>query len=199
MQGLDFLGAPAIADVSGDGLTDLLIGADSSALHAFDLDGGPAGRFPKFTTGWEVFAPGIGDFDGNGRNEIAIATREGYVEVWNTFGDANNDQWWSSRHDERNTGQYGVDTRAPGVARSAGISGGRLSFKAPGDDWYTGMVDHYTVEFMRTDGSVQTESVEPSGSAGTTQTIDLPPSTKTVRVRGVDEAGNLGGWVSIQK
>jgi len=200
IQGLDFLGAPVIADVSGDGQPDLIIGGDTSALHAFNGDGTAVAGFPKFTTGWEVFAPGIGDFEGNGRNEIAIATREGYVEVWNTLGDASsNDQWWSSRHDERNTGQYGIDTRPPGVARDAAIGRARLTFKAPGDDWYNGNVDRYTVQFVHTDGSVQTQFVVPSGSAGTVQTIDLLPSTKTVRVRAVDEAGNLGGWVSVQK
>ena len=80
IQGLDFLGAPAIADVSGDGQPDMLIGGDSSALHAFNADGSMVSGFPKFTTGWEVFGPTIGDLNGDGRNEVAITTREGYVD-----------------------------------------------------------------------------------------------------------------------
>jgi VCBS repeat protein/subtilase family protein len=200
LQGLDFLGAPAIADVSGDGQPDLLIGGDSSALHAYSAGtGGQASGFPKFHTGWEVFGPSVGDIDGDGRNEVAITTREGYVMVWNTPGRAtSNDEWWSVRHDERNTGEYGIDTRSPGVAGNARIEGGQLRFKAPGDDWYDGRVDHYTVQFVHTKSGVTTSNVNPSGDAGSVQTVNLPPDTKTVRVRGVDEAGNLGGWVSVQ-
>ena len=37
---------------------------------------------------------------------------------------------------------------------------------------------------------------DPSGGAGTSQTVNLEPNTKTVRVRAVDEVGNLAGWTS---
>ena len=198
IQGLDFLGAPAIADVTGDGQPDLLVGADSSALHAFNADGSLASGFPKFTTGWDVFGPSVGDIDGNGRNEVAITTREGYLEVWNTPGKATADQWWGYRHDEHNTGEYGVDTRSPGVARNDRIQNGQLRFKAPGDDWYDGKVDHYAVQFVHRNGNVDTQNVAAKAKAGGGVQINLPPNTKTVRVRGVDEAGNLGGWTSVK-
>jgi hypothetical protein len=197
IQGLDFLGAPALADVSGDGRADLLIGGDSSALHAFESDGTAVSGFPKFMTGWEVFGPSLGDIDGNGRNEVAITTREGYVEVWNTPGRAVDDQWWSVRHDERNTGLYAIDTRPPGVARNAEIAAGQLRFKAPGDAWYAGRVRRYNVQFVHQNGSVQTRRVAPTGVAGSVQTIDLPANTRRVRVQAVDDTENLGGWVSV--
>jgi FG-GAP-like repeat/Subtilase family len=200
LQGLDFLGAPAIADVSGDGQPDLLIGGDSSALHAYSAgSGNQAAGFPKFTTGWEVFGPSVGDLDGDGRNEVAIATREGYLMVWNTPGRASADQWWNSRHDERNTGQYGIDTRSPGVEREARIHGHQLLFTAPGDDWYDGRVDHYTLRSVRANGIVVNSTVDPKVDAGGLEAINLPPGTKTVEVQGVDEAGNLGGRVTIRR
>jgi FG-GAP-like repeat/Subtilase family len=200
LQGLDFLGAPAIADVSGDGQPDLLVGGDSSALHAYSAgSGNQAAGFPKFTTGWEVFGPSVGDLDGDGRNEVAIATREGYLMVWNTPGRASADQWWSSRHDERNTGQYGIDTRSPGVAREARIHGHQLLFTAPGDDWYDGRVDHYTLRSVRANGIVVNSTVDPKVDAGELEAINLPPGTKTVEVQAVDEAGNLGGRVTIRR
>ncbi len=199
IQGLDFLGAPAIADVSGDGQPDLLIGGDSSALHAFNASGGMVSGFPKFTTGWEVFGPTVGDLDGDGRNEVAITTREGYVEVWNTPGRASSNQWWSSRHDQHNSGEYGLDAQSPGVARDARIRNGELRFNAPGDDWYVGKVARYTVQFQHRNGSVDTKSVNPSGAAGTTESIGMEPNTKAVRVRAVDDAGNRGGWVSARR
>ena len=199
LQGLDFLGAPAIADVSGDGQPDLLIGGDSSALHAYSAgSGAQVSGFPKFMTGWQVFGPSVGDINGDGRNEVAITTREGYVMVWNTPGHASANQWWSSRHDQHNSGEYGVDAQSPGVARNARIHSGELRFKAPGDDWYDGKIDHYAVQFVHKNGSVDTKTVNPSGSAGTGQTVNLEPNTKTVRVRGVDEAGNLASWTSVK-
>jgi VCBS repeat protein/subtilase family protein len=200
LQGLDFLGAPAIADVNGDGQPELLIGADSSALHAYSATtGGQASGFPKFMTGWEVFGPTVGDINGDGTNEVAITTREGYVMVWNTRGRASGNQWWSSRHDQHNTGQYGVDAQSPGVARNARIESGQLRFRAPGDDWYVGKLDHYTMRFLHPGGEVDQKSIDPSAEAGKVQKVNLPANTKTVRVRAVDEAGNRGRWVAVQR
>jgi subtilase family protein len=194
-QGLDFLGAPAIADVSGDGAPELLQGGDSSALHAFTSAGTQAAGFPKFHTGWEVFGPSVGDLDANGRNEIVAATREGYLMVWSTPGRAGaNHEWWSYRHDERNTGTYGVDTRPPGILRSFQVDGAadRITFKAPGDDWYQGKVHHYRVALRRPCGPPQTtyQNVAATASAGATQAIALHGRVATVFA--VDEAGNRG-------
>jgi hypothetical protein len=198
LQGLDFLGAPAIADVTGDGQPEVLVGGDSSALHAYAANtGDQAAGFPKFHTGWHVFGPAVGDFEGDGQNEVAIATREGYVMVWNTPGLASADQWWSYRHDERNTGLYGIDTRSPGVARNARIEQGQLRFKAPGDDWYAGEVDRYRVQLVRQNGDASSVNLDPSGKAGSVQKLDLPANVETVRVRAVDEAGNVGGWETV--
>src|SRR3989442_1133383 len=50
IQGLDFLGSPIVADVSGDGQPDLGVGADSSALMAYRAGGGRPSGFPEFPT-----------------------------------------------------------------------------------------------------------------------------------------------------
>jgi hypothetical protein len=194
-QGLDFLGAPAIADVSGDGQPEILQGGDSSAMHAFTATGTQAPGFPKFHTGWEVFGPAVGDLDGNGRNELVAATREGYLMAWNTPGRASaNDQWWSYRHDERNTGAYGVDTRPPGILRAFRVdrAADRITFTAPGDDWYHGRVDHYRVALSRPCGAPQTthKDVPATAGAGARQAIQLEGRVATVFA--VDEAGNRG-------
>ena len=47
LQGLAFIGARAIADVSGDGKADSVMPTDSAALHAFD--GAPLAGWPKWT------------------------------------------------------------------------------------------------------------------------------------------------------
>jgi hypothetical protein len=118
--------------------------------------------------------------------------------VWNTPGKASADQWWSYRHDERNTGEYGVDTRSPGVARNARIQHGELRFKAPGDDWYVGKVKRYTVRVTKADGT-STEAVQPSGRAGTVERVDLPRHFRKVSIRAVDDAGNVGGWETVRR
>ncbi|HEV2075510.1 MAG TPA: S8 family serine peptidase, partial [Thermoleophilaceae bacterium] len=120
LQGLDFLGAPTIADVTGDGDAEVVAGGDTSALHAYGTSGGQASGFPKFQTGWIVWGPPVGDVDADGRNEVVSATREGYLFAWDTRGDPKgNDEWWAYRHDERNTGLYGIDTRPPGKPQRA--------------------------------------------------------------------------------
>jgi hypothetical protein len=195
-QGLDFLGAAVIGDVDGDGKPDLIEGGDSSALHAFAEGGGQASGFPKFQTGWVVFGPSIGDVNSDGRNDVAAMTREGYLMVWRTNGLATaNDEWWSYRHDERNTAQYGIDTRPPGaIRRSRLVSGGsKLNFRAPGDDWYTGKPKRYRLTFYRNDGTVLSRSrIAATVSAGGTETIDRPLHAARVRIVAVDDAGNLG-------
>ena len=133
--------APVIADVSGDGSPRSSRAATPRRCTPSPPAGAQAPGFPKFTTGWMVFGPSVGDLDGEGHNEVASTTREGYLMAWKTGGDADaNQEWWSSHHDERNTGQYGIDTRPPGILRDACISAGGTTpqLDAPGDDWYAG-------------------------------------------------------------
>ena len=61
--------------------------------------------WPKFTGGWVIAAPAVGDLDGDGTLEVAVATREGYLFVWNTTGRTDGRVDWASfHHDGRNTG-----------------------------------------------------------------------------------------------
>jgi hypothetical protein len=202
-QGLDFLGAPVIADVSGDGQPDVVQGGDSSALHAYTTGGAQASDFPKFTTGWIIFGPSVGDFEGTSHNDVVATTREGYLMSWRTDGLADaNQEWWSSHHDERNTGEYGLDSRPPGILRDASASadGSTLEWTAPGDDWYTGTADHY--EIVTSSGPVCPDNFDSSqpltdapapGEAGNSESYAVPSDALGhVAVRAVDEAGNLG-------
>jgi hypothetical protein len=194
-QGLNFLGSPLFADVSGDGRAEILDGADSSALHAYTLFGAQAPGFPKFTTGWSVYAPTVGDLDGDGRVEVVTVTREGYLYAWRTAGLAEgNAEWWRSRHDEWNTGGYGTDTRPPGSPTALGWNAktGMLRFIAPGDDWLAGRAGWYRVRV----GSawVRMQASVPGGSV---QTLRIGRRAKVTAIQAVDDAGNLGPIVRI--
>jgi len=194
IQGLDFMGGPAIADVSGDGEPDVIVGADSAAVHAFDDRGHELDGFPKFTGGWTVWSPTVGDLDGDGRNELVATTREGNLFAWRTEGRADaNGEWWSFRHDERNTGRYGVDARPPGVVREPALGDGTtLRFVAPGDDWYQGTATGYRVTLP---GGRLVERPA-TAAAGAEETLRLP-ATDGLCVQAIDDAGNLGTPVAL--
>ena len=191
MQGLDFLGSPVIADVTGDGQTEIINGGDSSAVHGFTDTGAQAAGFPKFFSGWNLWAPSAGDLLSNGHTAIVTLSREGYVFAWSTPGVASgNNEWWHADHDERNTGTYGVDTRPPGVARNVQWAHNtQATFVAPGDNWYSGTVAKYRVTFLP---SNTIANVLPTGPAGTTQSIAVPAGTTSFTVQATDAAGNLG-------
>lgn len=195
LQGLDFLGAPAIADVTGDGLADILAGADTSALQAYTAGALEATGFPKFTTGWTIWSPSVGDLFGDGHNDVVAMTREGYLMAWRTPGLATSSEWWATGHDEWHTGRYGTDTRPPGALRDVRWQPGKavVSFLAPGDNWYDGRADHYLVSF---DG--RQVSVPATVAAGGTQSIAVPPLTASIAIQAVDGAGNLGRLLTLK-
>ncbi len=94
------MGSPIFADVTGDGRAEVIAADAGFELHGFDVAGHPGGEgnaqqmeatgFPKRTGGWMLGSPAAGDFDGDGRVDIAGATREGFVFIWPTPGKISN-------------------------------------------------------------------------------------------------------------
>ena len=88
-RGAGIWGYVAVADLTGDGLAEIITGRDQLYLHAYRADGTPlagwpartyvdptktdydADKYMEYTTG----APAIGDLDGDGTPEIVIAGR----------------------------------------------------------------------------------------------------------------------------
>ncbi len=104
---VSFLVAPAIADVSGDGLPEVLYGSGGFFLYAWDVEGNIAPGWPHFSGGWFLGAPAVGDIDGDGYLDVVAGVREGLLFAWTTRGDASQDvQWASVHHDAQNTGNY---------------------------------------------------------------------------------------------
>jgi len=133
----------------------------------------------------------VGDVDADGTNDVVVLTREGYLWKWRTPGKASaNQEWWTFRHDEHNTGRYGVDARPPGAVRDAVLAEGGASvrFTAPGDDWYRGTPDHYRLSI----GDAPAVERPATAAAGEQQTLELPAGTGGTCVQAVDAAGNLG-------
>ncbi|MGC6508604.1 MAG: FG-GAP-like repeat-containing protein [Myxococcota bacterium] len=107
IEDVQFLTAPAIADVSGDGVPEVIMPSGGYLMHAWDKNGIEAGGFPKFTGQWILASPAVGDIDGDKYIDVAVTTREGWLYAWGTKGDAGQDVQWSAiHHDAQNTGNY---------------------------------------------------------------------------------------------
>jgi hypothetical protein len=107
VEQLQIIGAPAVADVDGDGAAEAVAGSSGLLLHAFREDGSEPDGWPKQTGGWLFAAPAVGDVDGDRKLEVVAVTREGYMWVWNTPTRASGlVEWAMFRHDARNTGRY---------------------------------------------------------------------------------------------
>ena len=104
IEDFQFLVAPAIADVSGDGLPEVIYASAGSLVHAWDMNGVEAPGFPKNTGQWLLGSPAVGDIDGDGYVEVVVTTREGQIFAWRTEGHADQEiQWASLHHDAANT------------------------------------------------------------------------------------------------
>ena len=109
-----FFVTPAIADTDGDGRNEVVAGNGLYTVDAVEVDGADAAGFPKLTGGWVVGTPGFGDWDGDGRVEMAIQRRDGWLFVYRTRGAACSlTEWPRSGHDSRNTGNASTPTGAP--------------------------------------------------------------------------------------
>jgi hypothetical protein len=100
---------PLVADVDGDGHSEVVVASAGYFLHAFRSDGSEATGFPKFTGGWMMAAPALGDLDGDGKLELVEPTREGWLWAWHVGGTTKGRiDWESFHHDARNTGNFAV-------------------------------------------------------------------------------------------
>jgi hypothetical protein len=79
-----FFVTPAVVDVDGDGRNEVVAGNGLQMLDAFSVGGASPPGWPKLTNGWVVGTTGSGDWDGDGRAEIAVARRDGVLMVWRT-------------------------------------------------------------------------------------------------------------------
>lgn len=213
---LQFFNTPAIADVDGDLLADVLQSTAMYDLRAYRAGGAAALGFPKFTGGWSVVTPAVGDMDGDGTREVALVTREGNLFVWRTIASTCvGSEWPKYQHDLWNTGSYGTDADRPGLVKGATVEWDgdmlMIMWEGAGADGDCGRARHYVISL---DGT----PVETVSDPGTL--IPTPPGTSgrlirdatgariigvgysdvtatTVTINAKDDAGNLGPGVTL--
>jgi hypothetical protein len=211
-DGFPFYDAPITADVgAGGGARNAIEAHDNYFIHAWGPTGVEAPGFPKYTGQWSGFVGAVADPRLDGRLQLGYGTREGDLFQWNVSGSsALNNSWWHYRHDERNTGLYGLDTRRPATvdglsAKRQGGKGLTLSFIAPGNDWMIGRAASYDVRYSdqpitqaNFDTATAASGVPTPGPAGTPERFQsqVPSTAAYVAVRAIDPAGNLGAIVS---
>jgi MYXO-CTERM domain-containing protein len=105
LEDFTFFNSQAIADLNGDDYPEVIVGSGGYFLHAFDGCGREPDGWPKFTGQWIIPTPAVGDLDGDGKLEVAIMTRAGWLYAWHTDGKTDGIiEWESFHHDNRNTG-----------------------------------------------------------------------------------------------
>ena len=114
-----FLTNMAIADINGDDYPEVIVGTGGYFLRAVDACGREVAGWPKFTNGWLISSPSVGDLNGDRKLDVVVASREGYIFAWKTTGtDTGVVQWESFHHDNANTGS--ADTKlSQGVLKRA--------------------------------------------------------------------------------
>lgn len=196
-QGYDIIGAPVVANVSNDNQEDIVEGGDSGALVAYSPDGSIVSGFPKFTGGWTVASVAVGDLLSNGSVEIVSVTRDGYLFVFKTQGNALLDnQWWRSYGNEYNNNRYGTNSRPPGVVTDVSWNPvtNFVTFKAPGNIWYDGKPLYYRVTYHPS-GVVQ--YIPASSSANQLQSFYALANQVSFTIQAVGTTGLLGMPVTI--
>ena len=107
LEDYSFFNSHAIADLDGDDYPEIIAGSGGYFLHAYDGCGRQPEGWPKFTGQWIITTPALGDMDGDGKLEVAMGTRNGWIYVWHTEGKSDGQiEWESFHHDNRNTGNY---------------------------------------------------------------------------------------------
>ncbi len=191
MNDLQFINAPVILDVTGDGMAEVLQSSAMYDLQGYGAAGLPADGFPKLTGGWSVASAGAGDLDGDGTLELALSTREGNLFLWSTAGATCQPvEWPKNGHDLHNSGNYATDADRPGPIFDVTIErvGDEIvvRFTGSGDDGTCGSAAGYRI----TAGDVVVDA-----PAGATE-VRLPaaglPAGTVVSVQGIDDVGNIG-------
>ncbi len=104
-----FFSNPSIVDLDADKNPEVVAASAGYLIHAWNYLGVEPIGFPHYTMGWMLASPAVGDMDGDGKFDVAIGSRDGWIFAWGTrkgvIKDAIN-EWPMHGHDLHNTDNY---------------------------------------------------------------------------------------------
>jgi hypothetical protein len=105
-----FFNTPTVVDLNNDNNPEVVIGSGGYLVHAWNYLGEEPAGFPKQTGGWIIASAGVGDFDGDGKFDVTVSTRDGWLFAWKTEGKVGSIfEWNGFGHDPMKTGNYEND------------------------------------------------------------------------------------------
>ena len=140
----------------------------------------------------------IEDIDNDGLNEIAAVTREGWVFIWDTLGEASNYPTWPTyAHDNFNTSNLSTDAIPPAAVTDYKWIDDSIEFLCPGDDGFNGRAREiriYTygcpIDASNIAYASLVKEVLPQ-EGGTTMRVDLDTRYDYIAIIAIDDAGNI--------
>lgn len=109
LEDYTFFNNTSIADLTGDGYPEAIVGSGGYILHAADACGREPKGWPKFTGQWIISTAAVGDITGDDKLDVVVNTRNGWLYAWQTVGKTDGVVAWESfHHDNRNTGFVGT-------------------------------------------------------------------------------------------
>ena len=107
IEDMQFFVNPAIADIDGDRVPEVITGSAGWVLHAWDKDGFQPAGWPKFLGHWMMHSPAVGDIDGDGFLDVVAGTRQGTLFAFSTDSNAGATvEWAGLGHDPQNSFNY---------------------------------------------------------------------------------------------
>jgi hypothetical protein len=183
-------------------------------VQAFTGSGGDVPGWPKLTGDWMVANPAIGSFgtlddDAGAKKVVIAATRAGRIQAFSTPAAACSPSSWPQfHHDRANSGDLRRDATPPGRPTDLAFDGRALTFDAPGDDLLCGTAKAFEVRTSArpitaaTFGAAEAVAAEGAPRAageGASLPVAAGMLRRYVAVRAVDEQGNVGRTVALDR
>ncbi|NUM43488.1 MAG: lamin tail domain-containing protein [Anaerolineales bacterium] len=78
---------PAVGDLTGDGIPEIVAGSTDGRVYAWQLDGSFVSSFwPRATHDWVYASPVIVDLNGDGYRDVLVASGDGRLYAWTGNG-----------------------------------------------------------------------------------------------------------------
>jgi hypothetical protein len=86
------MSSPALGDLDGDGILEVMIGCPDDKVYAWHHDGTLVAGWPQTTGAEVVSSPALGDLDGDGKLDVVVGSEDG--KVYASHGDGSPVAGW---------------------------------------------------------------------------------------------------------